>query len=146
MNEKQRILVVDDDKDLRESVASYLGARGYEVVTASSGTEAVARIDERVPDLLVLDVMMDYDAEGLNLAYKLNNDERTRKLPIVILSGFLKELDKKYEKFEFIQGRDWPAAKMFEKPVKLSELAESIANLLKEKKALEQVMLDSGAE
>src|SRR5512147_174002 len=145
MNEKQRILVVDDDKDLRESVASYLGARGYEVVTASSGTEAVARIDERVPDLLVLDVMMDYDAEGLNLAYKLQNDERTRKLPIVILSGFLKELDKKYEKFEFIQGRDWPAAKMFEKPVKLSELAESIANLLKEKKSFEQMMLESGA-
>ncbi len=143
MNEKHTILVVDDDKDLVQSVSSYLTARGYDVVTASSGSEAIARMEERLPDLFVLDVMMDYDAEGLNLANKLHNDERTRKIPIVILSGFLKELDDKYEKFEFIQGQEWPAAKMFEKPVKLSELAESIGNLLRESENLRRVIAEA---
>jgi two-component system, OmpR family, response regulator RpaA len=143
MNRKHTVLVVDDDKDLTQSISAYLSTRDYDVVTASSGTEAAARIEERLPDLFVLDVMMDYDAEGLNLAYKLNNDERTRRIPIVILSGFTKELDKKYDKFEFIQGREWPAAKLFEKPVKLSELADSIGKLIGEAEDLRRVMAEA---
>lgn len=136
---KRTILVVDDDKDLSRSVSAYLQARGYDVVIAGNGTEAQKRLDERLPDLIVLDVMMDYDAEGLNLAYKLNTEEPTRRIPIVILSGFMKELDKKFDKFSFIQGRDWPAAKFFDKPVKLAELASSIENLLRESDELKAV-------
>jgi DNA-binding response OmpR family regulator len=142
---KHTLLVVDDDKDLAQSVNAYLTARGYEVVTATNGTEAIAWLNEHQPDLIVLDVMMDYEAEGLNLAYKLHCDERTRKIPIVILSGFLKQLDTQYDKFEFLLGRDWPAAKMFEKPVKLAELADSIAALLRESENLQRVLAEAEA-
>ena len=145
MGEKHTILVVDDDKDLLESVATYLTARGYAVVTACNGTEAMARLTERAFDLAVLDVMMDYDAEGLNLAYKLNTDERWSKMPLVILSGFMKELDTKYEKFEFLQGREWPAAKLFEKPVKLADLADSIARLIQENESLRRTLAEADA-
>jgi DNA-binding response OmpR family regulator len=138
------ILVVDDDKDLTQSVSTFLTARGYQVLTASNGGQAEKILDERLPDLVVLDVMMDYDAEGLNLAYKLNTEERTRRIPVILLSGFMKELDKKQEKFEFLMGRDWPAAKFLEKPVQLTELARSIENLIRENDHLQGVIAEAG--
>jgi two-component system, OmpR family, phosphate regulon response regulator PhoB len=141
---KHTILVVDDDKDITQSVSSFLAARGYEVLTAPNGAEAEKILDARLPDLVVLDVMMDYDAEGLNLAYKLNTQERTRRIPVVILSGFMKELDEKYEKFQFVMGRDWPAAKFLEKPVQLPELARSIGELIRESEHLHGVIAEAG--
>lgn len=143
MTAKHRVLVADDDRDLTESIAAYLGARGYEVITAASGTEAMAKVESGLPDVFVLDVMMDYDAEGLNLAYKLNNNERTRAIPIIILSGFLSSLGKKYDSFAFIQERGWPSAKLLQKPVQLSELAASIGRLLEESEDLRRVMANA---
>ena len=140
MTKTYRILVADDDKDLTESIAQYLGKRGYDVVTAANGKDAIKRIESAPPDLCVLDVMMDSDTEGLNLAYKLKDDERTRAIPIVILSGFTRELRAKQDVFAFIPDRDWPAAKFFEKPVELRTLAESIGNLLHEAEALQAVV------
>ncbi len=131
----KRILLVDDDRDLVLSVRTYLEARGYEVDTAHSGVEARERLDERLPDLAVLDIMMDYDTEGFNLAHNLREDERTKAIPVIIMSGFTKELDTKTHIFEPMMYREWPAAKFFEKPVKLAVLADAIAELLAEEPA-----------
>ena len=129
------ILLVDDDRDLVLSVQTYLEARGYEVDTAHSGVEARERIEKRVPDLAVLDIMMDYDTDGFNLAHTLREDARTKDVPVIIMSGFTKELDTKTHVFEPMMYREWPAAKFFEKPVKLAVLADAIAELLAEKPA-----------
>jgi CheY-like chemotaxis protein len=131
----KRILLVDDDRDLVMSVRTYLEARGYEVETAHSGVEARERLQKRVPDLAVLDIMMDYDTDGFNLAHGLREDPRTKDLPIIIMSGFTKELDTKTHIFEPMMYREWPAAKFFEKPVKLAVLADAIAELLGEQTA-----------
>jgi len=131
----KRILLVDDDRDLVLSARTYLEARGYEVDTAHSGVEARERVAERVPDLAVLDIMMDYDTDGFNLAQTLREDERTAAVPVIIMSGFTKELDTKTHVFEPMMYREWPAAKFFEKPVKLAVLADAIAELLGEKPA-----------
>ena len=114
---------------------TYLEARGYEVDTAHSGVEARERLDERLPDLAVLDIMMDYDTDGFNLAHNLREDERTKAIPVIIMSGFTKELDTKTHVFEPMMYREWPAAKFFEKPVKLAVLADAIAELLAEEPA-----------
>jgi CheY-like chemotaxis protein len=143
MSAPKTILVVDDDKDLVRSVEAFLTARNYTVVTAANGTEARAWLADHRPDLIVLDIMMDHDAEGFNLAFKLKAEEPTRSIPIVILSGFMSHLESKYSSFEFIQSRDWPAAKFFDKPVKLAELAESIGKLIAEAEALRQVLADA---
>ena len=126
----KRILLVDDDKDLVLSVQTYLEARGYEVDTAHSGVEARERLQERLPDLAVLDIMMDYDTDGFNLAHGIREDERTKGIPVIIMSGFTKELDTKTHVFEPMMYREWPAAKFLEKPVKLAVLADAIAELL----------------
>lgn len=134
MNAK-RVLFVDDDRDLVLSVRTYLEARGYEVDTAHSGIEAREVVKKRLPDVAVLDIMMDYDTEGFNLAHGLREDERTRDIPIIIMSGFTKELDTKTHVFEPMMYREWPAAKFLEKPVKLAVLADTVAALLGEKPA-----------
>ncbi len=131
MSEKKKnILVIDDDKDFVLSTKTFLEGRGYAVEAAHNGTEGWEKIQEKKPDLIVLDIMMDYETEGFNLAYKMKENQILQKIPIVIVSGFPQYLDKLSDKFEFILGRDWPAAAQFEKPVDLKELAGTIQRVL----------------
>ncbi len=131
-----KILVVDDDKDLVQSIRAFLSARGHEVSAACNGAEALTLLDAHKPDLIVLDIMMDSDTEGFHLAHRLKAEESTRRIPIIILSGFMNHLQDKYQQFEFIMGRPWPAARTFEKPVNLKDLADSIERILQEEAAL----------
>jgi CheY-like chemotaxis protein len=133
MTETKHILVVDDDRDLVASIRVFLEARGYDVATAHSGIEARERLAERRPDCVVLDIMMDYDTDGFNVAYKLHNEPATRRVPVIILSGFTKVLADKNDVFAPMLGREWPAARFFDKPVKLQELGEAIAGLIEER-------------
>ena len=126
----QRILMVDDDRDLVASVKAFLEARGYTVDTAHNGIEAREQLKKQRPDLVVLDIMMDYDTDGFNVAYKLRDEPETARIPVIIMSGFTKELETKTHIFEPMMYREWPAAKFFEKPVKLVDLADAIAGLL----------------
>lgn len=125
-----KILVVDDDRDLVESMKTYLEARGYGVATAASGDEARAEIERELPDLVVTDIMMDHDTDGFNLAHRLKREPATQGIPVIIVSGFTKELDTKTHIFEPMMYEEWPAAKFFEKPLKLSALVEAIGELL----------------
>lgn len=126
----KNILLVDDDRDLVQTMKTFLEARGYAVATAYSGIEARDELKRLRPDLVVLDIMMDYDTDGFNVAYKLKNDPETVDIPVIIVSGFTKELETKTHIFEPMMYRDWPAARFFEKPVKLGELADAVADLL----------------
>lgn len=126
----KKILVVDDDKDLVASLETFLGARGYEVSSAGNSKEAYARILEAKPDLIVLDVMMDYDEEGMVLASALKTDGPTQDIPIVVLSGFNLQKDTREKVLASLMGQDWPAESFMQKPVRLAELAERIETLL----------------
>jgi two-component system, OmpR family, alkaline phosphatase synthesis response regulator PhoP len=133
---KKRVLLVDDDKDLVQSLKVVLEANGFEVATEHNGTDALAAVAARQPDVIVLDVMMDSDTEGFGVAYKLESDPVTRRIPVVLLTGFMDHLAAKRESFDFITGRDWPAAKLMKKPVATAELLATIRQLLAEAEAL----------
>jgi len=126
----KNILLVDDDRDLVQTTKAFLEARGYTVATAHSGVEARDELKRKRPDLAVLDIMMDYDTDGFNLAHTIKSDPETARIPVIIVSGFTKELETKTHVFEPMMYQDWPAAKFFEKPVKLGALAAAIAELL----------------
>ena len=126
----KNILLVDDDRDLVQTTKAFLEARGYAVATAHSGIEAREELKRARPDLAVLDIMMDHDTDGFNLAHAIKNDPTTAGIPVIIVSGFTKELETKTHVFEPMMYRDWPAAKFFEKPVKLGVLADAVAELL----------------
>jgi CheY-like chemotaxis protein len=127
---QKTILVVDDDRDLVDSVSTYLTARGYDIVRAYNSGEAKEEMARNRPDLIVLDIMMDYDAEGFTFAFVLKSDEATRQIPIVILSGFADYLDTKADTFAPIMAQDWPAAAYLQKPVSLRDLAETVERLI----------------
>jgi DNA-binding response OmpR family regulator len=128
--ENKNILLIDDDRDFVHSTKAFLEGRGYTVDTAFNGTEGLGKIRTGETDLIVLDIMMDYDAEGFNLAYELRQDDAKRKIPIVIVSGFSQHLSDKMDNFQFILGQDWPADAFLEKPIDLKELAKTIDRIL----------------
>ncbi len=80
-----RILVVDDDCGLRQLFGLVLQHEGFEVIQAAGGAEALARVRDSDPTLVLLDVMMP-DMTGYDVCRRLRNDHRTRQLPVVFCS------------------------------------------------------------
>jgi len=81
------LLVIDDDPDFCEAVCAYLQKYGYDVRCASSAREGRQAIHDLRPDLVLLDVKMETESAGLELAKELRADPATRNLPIVLVSG-----------------------------------------------------------
>jgi DNA-binding NarL/FixJ family response regulator len=82
----KRLLVVDDEPNLLRAVSMTLRAEGYEVVTARSGAEAIVRLAESVPDLIISDIRMP-GMDGHTLARYLRGNARTNLIPIIFLTA-----------------------------------------------------------
>ena len=82
---KERVLIVEDDPGIREMLAALLRIEHYEVVTASDGEEALERIYEQPPDLLITDVVMPR-MDGFSLCRKLRSHRATNAIPIIVLT------------------------------------------------------------
>ena len=128
---KKKILLVDDDRDIRDSLRIILESKGYLVKTAGNGREAVAALKAEVPDLMILDIMMATDTEGFDLAFELKQMPEFKNLPIVILTSFLEKVRAEGpDKFQHILGEEWPAKWLFEKPVDTKKLLAKIEGIL----------------
>ncbi len=88
----ENILVVDDEEDVLELVRYNLDKSGYQVETASSGEEALAKARRKLPDLVILDLMLP-GMDGLEVCKKLKNDAKTEGLPIIVLTAKGEETD-----------------------------------------------------
>ena len=82
----KKILVVDDTEQVRQILSFVLTGKGYDVTQASDGDQALARVREEIPDLIVLDAMMP-GRTGFDVAGILKNDARTQHVPIVMLTA-----------------------------------------------------------
>jgi DNA-binding NarL/FixJ family response regulator len=82
----KRLLVVDDEPNLLRAVAAALRAEGYEVVTARNGREALVRVAESVPDLIISDIRMP-GMDGYQLAAQLRASSRTALVPVIFLTA-----------------------------------------------------------
>ncbi len=82
---KKRVLVVDDDQELVESVRTALSTRGYEVLVASDGAEALARIERDRPDLMVLDLVMPRRS-GFTVLERMRRTAM-RSTPVIMMTG-----------------------------------------------------------
>ena len=128
---KGEILLVDDDRDIRDSLRIILENNGYTVRLASNGKEALEALKKALPGLMILDIMMSTDTEGFDLAYALKQEPEFENLPIIILTGFLDKVRTEGpDQSQHILGESWPAKWMFEKPVDTKKLLDKIASIL----------------
>ena len=115
----KRILVVDDERAILETVRDLLEMEGYQVMTAAHGQEALARIKTTPPDLVLTDVMMPV-LDGRSLCKELSNTPAYRSIPIVLMTAADKA----------ISNGDCPYTALLPKPFDMDELLETIARLV----------------
>ena len=86
------VLVADDEEDIRALVAFRLQRAGYDVITAADGEEALTLATTRLPDVVVLDMMMP-KATGLEVTRILREQDTTKDIPVILLTARAQEAD-----------------------------------------------------
>jgi two-component system phosphate regulon response regulator PhoB len=93
INPVPAILIVDDERDLASLLEFNLRQAGFETAVAATGAEALAHLRRRVPDLVLLDLMLP-DVSGTEVCRTVKSDPRTRHVPVVMLTARGEEVDK----------------------------------------------------
>src|SRR3990172_1046817 len=117
----KRILVADDEDQIRESVRAALEALGYDVIEADSGTKALDLARSLKPHLIISDVVMD-SGSGFLLRELLREDEETSMIPLVLMTGHAQGAG--------AWGSD-PDIEYLEKPFKSAKLVSAVERSLK---------------
>ena len=112
------VLVVEDDTQINELVGAYVQIAGYEYRSALDGAGALAAVRERLPSLIILDLMLP-DTDGFEVCKLLKSDERTKVVPVVMLTALDREEQRK-------KGLDCGAIKYMTKPFDPDHLIETI--------------------
>lgn len=120
----KRILLVDDEKDLVETVVFRLEANNYEVITACDGQEGLDKAKKEKPDLIILDLMLP-KMDGYKVCGLLKADVRYNKVPIIMFSARAQESDEK-------MGKEAGADAYITKPFEAQALLSKIKELLRE--------------
>lgn len=118
----KRILIVDDEENVRRLVRMSLEKDGYEFYEAENGAEAIAQAKALKPDLVILDLMMP-DQWGYAVCDELKRDPETRQIPVMILTARASHLAKKMGK---VSGGD----EYLVKPFQPQELRARVKSLL----------------
>ena len=136
MSTGAKILVVDDTPLNVKMLADILAFKGYQVVTAASGAEALARIESDHPDLVLLDVMMP-KMNGYEVCQKIRADPATAMLPVVMVTA----LDPAQER---VKGIEAGADDFLSKPINQPELLARVRSLLRIKELWNTVQSQAG--
>lgn len=121
---QKKILVVDDEDDIRLLISRVLTDRGYDVVTAGRGLEAVQMVQNEEPDMIILDAMLP-EVHGFDICRKIKGSRKYGHIPVIMISAiyrgwrYAQDLKDSYGVDDFI-----------EKPFKLSEFVEKVEKLL----------------
>ncbi len=86
MNQRQNIMIVDDNPDLVDIVKSILSTKGYNVQCVYGGEELFNRLEEQKPDLILLDIMMP-NMDGFDILSRLRGSAETASIPVILLTG-----------------------------------------------------------
>ncbi len=123
MSDLHNVLMIDDDVDLVETFKTVLEAEGFAVDAAHSGAEGLAKARNGQPDVIVLDVKMESLGEGFHVARDLRTDDRTKSIPIIMMSS----VNQENAGFRYDADEQWnPVDAFLDKPLKPARLIEEI--------------------
>ncbi len=120
---KGHILVVEDDFDIANILNIYFDGQGYAVDVAATGAEALAKVKEERPHLIMLDIMLP-DMDGYTICQDLRSSPRTSHIPIIFLT-------QKDERSDRISGLEMGADDYITKPFDIEELKLRVQNALR---------------
>lgn len=130
MGTSAKILVVDDDPDMREALQIILESADYTVVTAEDGEQCLAKLKEEQPDLLILDLLMPR-MDGFEVCKALKDPRHAKYggMPIIILSSVQAGVSQR--RYELETGVQLDVDDYVEKPIESATLLERVGKILK---------------
>ncbi len=128
MSEEKRILIIDDDEDYGNALSIVLENSGYKVEQALNIKDGREAIDRVLPDLIILDVMMEKHTDGFELCSDLKNDEACRMIPVMMVTAVTEKTGFKFSPEtdgEYLEADDYVS-----KPVPVAELLSRVNKLI----------------
>lgn len=119
----KKILIVDDQPEVLELVSVTLEIGPYQILTAKNGKQALELATKELPDLMLLDIQMPGELDGIDVCRELKSNEATKGIHIVMLTAKGQDFDKEL-------GRDAGADDYFVKPFSPLELIKKVEELL----------------
>lgn len=119
----KKILVVDDQDEVRELVDFTLSSDNYTVLQAKSGIDAISVIMNERPDLVLMDIMMPGELDGLEATRRIKNNPDTQDIVIIMLTG-------KGQKWDYEKGFEVGASEYFVKPFSPLELINKVGEYI----------------
>lgn len=116
----QTVLIVDDNEEFTAPLQQLLSGQGYNVEVAHDGEKGFAIAKDRKPDVITLDMMMTHCSEGMDLCQQLREDDETRNIPLILITGVGKAA-----------GLNLQVNAVLQKPVEPDALLNVIEKLLK---------------
>lgn len=126
------VLIVEDNRVFRKSLYNLLSLKGYTVLTAENGRDALKKINEKPPDVIVSDVSMPY-IDGFELLKKVRSKTRTKLTPFILLTARVNLPDK-------LQGIKLGADAYISKPFEIEELTLNIQRLIEKQKTVNDLL------
>jgi len=129
---QEKILVVDDDPDILDALTMILESKGYQVITARDGIEALAKLEAEKPDLMILDLLMP-KMDGFAVYKELQDPKwsKHRDTPILILTSVREEASRR--RYELETGAELDIEDYVEKPFPPDILLERVEKLFQKK-------------
>jgi two-component system OmpR family response regulator len=122
----ERILVVDDDPIYLRSSRAVLESHGYQVDTARNGSEALVIMEREKPDLVILDVMMDWVLEGVNVSQEMMSCRELQSIPIIMVTSIRSsEYKGMFPQDQYLYVNSW-----LDKPCSPDQLFSEVENTL----------------
>lgn len=122
MEEKNTLLIVEDDLDIADMLNAYFRNQGYEVLTVNWGEDGVRACQTNLPQLVILDIRLP-DIDGFEVAKRLRDNRRTRDIPIIFLT-------EKRERSDRLRGLELRADDYITKPFDIQELRLRVQNAI----------------
>lgn len=122
-----KILVVDDDKDFLKITKTILQANNYEIMTAANGQQALEAMRINKPDLVILDIMMSYILDGLDVRRAMAEDSELKNIPVIMATSLTAERAKgTLPTDEYVPDAEW-----LHKPIDPDTFLDRVKKVLK---------------